>query len=140
MSKTKPDDFDIPAGTLFTETHEYVFWDEGEDRVRVGISHYAAEQLGDVVYVELPEIGEKLEQGDTFGTIESVKAASDLYMSASGEVLTINTLLADEPELVNDNCYGDGWMLEILLKDPTQLKGLMSAEQYLAFVEAAQNE
>ncbi len=135
----KAEDFDIPAGTLFAETHEYVLWDEGEDRARIGISHYAAEQLGDVVYVELPEIGESFEQGDTFGSIESVKAASDLYIPVSGEVLAINTQLASEPELVNDNCYGDGWMLEVLLKDPEQLKGLMTANQYVAFLDESAN-
>jgi glycine cleavage system H protein len=131
----KPEDFDIPPGTLFSETHEYLLWDEGEDRARVGISHFAAEQLGDVVYVELPQIGESFEQGDSFGSIESVKAASDLYLPVSGEVLAINTQLSSEPELVNDNCYGDGWMVEILLKDPEQLKSLMDARKYLAFVE-----
>lgn len=135
----KPVDFDIPAGTLFTETHEYLLWDEDEDRARVGISHYAAEQLGDIVYVELPNVGETFEQGDTFGTIESVKAASDLYLPASGEVLAVNTQLSSEPELVNDNSYGDGWMLEIVIRDKDQLKGLMSPEQYLAFVEESAN-
>ncbi len=131
----KPDDYDIPVGTLFLETHEYVLWDEGEDRARIGISHYAAEQLGDIVYVELPGIGERFEQGDSFGTIESVKAASDIYMPISGEILAINTQLSSEPELVNDNCYGDGWFIEVLLKDPVQLAGLMSAEKYIAFLE-----
>jgi glycine cleavage system H protein len=135
----KPQDFDIPPGTLFTETHEYVLWDEDEDRARIGISHFAAEQLGDIVYVELPEIGETFEQGDSFGTIESVKAASDLYIPVSGEILAVNTQLASEPELVNDNCYGDGWMIEIVLKDIDQLKGLMSPEKYLAFVEESAN-
>lgn len=135
----KPEDFDIPPGTLFTETHEYVLWDEGEDRARVGISHYAAEQLGDVVYVETPQIGESFEQGDTFGTIESVKAASDLYLPVSGEVLSVNTQLSSEPELINDNCYGDGWLIEILLKNPDQLKSLMTAEQYLKFLEESAN-
>ncbi len=135
----KPQDFDIPPGTLFNETHEYVLWEEGEDRARVGISHFATEQLGDIVYVELPDVGESFEQGDTYGTIESVKAASDLYIPVSGEVLAVNTQLASEPELVNDNCYGDGWMIEILLKAPDQLKGLMTAEKYLAFVEESAN-
>ncbi len=131
----KPEDFDIPPGTLFAETHEYVLWDEGEDRARVGISHFAAEQLGDIVYVELPDIGETFEQGDTFGTIESVKAASDLYLPISGEILSVNTQLSSEPELVNDNCYGDGWMVEVLLKDPEQLSSLMTPEKYIAFIE-----
>lgn len=135
----KPEDFDIPPNTLFSETHEYVLWDEGEDRARVGISHYAAEQLGDVVYVELPGIGESFEQGDTFGTIESVKAASDLYMPVSGEILAINTQLTEEPELVNDNCYGDGWMIEVLLKDPAQMSQLMPPEKYIGFIEESAN-
>jgi glycine cleavage system H protein len=131
----KPQDFDIPPGALFTETHEYLLWDEGEDRARVGISHFAAEQMGDVVFVELPDIGESFEQSDSFGTIESVKAASDLYLPVSGEILSVNTQLSSEPELVNDNCYGDGWMVEILLKNPDQMSGLMSPEKYLAFIE-----
>jgi glycine cleavage system H protein len=135
----KPEDFDIPAGALFTETHEYVLWDEGEDRARVGISHFAAEQLGDIVYVELPEIGESFEQGDTFGSVESVKASSDLYLPVSGEVFAVNTQLSSEPELVNDNCYGDGWMVEVLLKDPSQLDALMGPAKYLAFVEESAN-
>ena len=134
----KPEDFDIPPGAVFNETHEYVLWDEGEDRARVGISHFAAEQLGDVVFVELPEIGESFEQGDSFGSIESVKAASDLYLPVSGEVLAINTQLTGEPELVNDNCYGDGWMVEILLKNPDQLKALMSPQRYLGFLRTPQ--
>lgn len=132
-------DYDIPPGTLFGETHEYVLWDEDEDRARIGISHYAAEQLGDIVYVEQPEVGESFEQGDTFGTIESVKAASDLYMPVSGEILAVNTQLASEPELINDNCYGDGWIVEVLLKNPEQLKGLMAPEQYLSFIEESAN-
>jgi len=135
----RPEDFDIPAGTVFAETHEYVLWEEGEDRARVGISHFASEQLGDIVYVELPNVGELFEAGDTFGSVESVKAASDLYVPISGEILSVNTQLAEEPELVNDNCYGDGWMVEVLLKDPAELSKLMSAEQYLKFVQEAAN-
>lgn len=131
----KADNSDIPAGTLFTETHEYILFDEDEDRARIGISHFAAEQLGDIVYVELPEIGDTLEQGDSFGSIESVKAASDLYMPVSGEILAINIQLTDEPELVNDNSYGDGWMIEIAIKDKSQLGSLMSAESYTTFAE-----
>lgn len=135
----KPEDFDIPIGTWFTETHEYILWDEGEDRARLGISHFAAEQLGDVVFVELPNIGESFEQSDTFGTIESVKAASDLYIPVSGEILAVNTQLASEPELVNDNPYGDGWIAEVLLRSPEQIQKLMSAEKYMAFLEETAN-
>jgi glycine cleavage system H protein len=135
----KPDDFDIPAGTWFTETHEYILWDEGEDRARVGISHFAAEQLGDVVYVELPDIAESFEPGDTFGTIESVKAASDLYIPISGEILAVNTQLTSEPELINDNPYGDGWLIEILIRSADQITALMTPEQYLKFLEETAN-
>lgn len=131
----KPQDFDIPSGALFTQSHEYVLWDEDEGRARVGISHHAAEQLGDIVFVELPDVGETYTQGDSFGTIESVKAASDLYLPVAGEVVAVNTQLQDEPELMNDNCYGDGWMLEIVVADTAQLKGLMSPQQYLTFLE-----
>lgn len=127
------DDYSIPADTKLTETHEYIRTDE--DRARVGISHFAAEQLGDVVYVELPEIGQVIEKGDTFGSIESVKAASDLYMPVSGEVVALNTQLTGEPELINDDCYGDGWMIEIAVSKPEEMSSLMDAKQYLKFVE-----
>jgi glycine cleavage system H protein len=126
-------DFSIPADTKLTETHEFIRADE--DRARIGISHYAAEQLGDVVYVELPEIGQVIEKGETFGSIESVKAASDLYIPVTGEVVAVNTQLNSEPELINDDCYGDGWMIEITVSNPTEVESLMDAKQYLKFVE-----
>ena len=132
---TKPQDFDIPVGVMFCETHEYVLVDD--DRARVGISHFAAEQLGDIVFVELPQIGDKLEQGDTFGTIESVKTASDLYMPVSGEIISINTQLEEEPGLVNENNYGDGWLIEIQLTEPEQVESLMTPEAYLSVLAEA---
>ncbi|MFN8615385.1 MAG: glycine cleavage system protein GcvH [Vampirovibrionales bacterium] len=125
----------IPEEALLTETHEYVLLDD--NRARVGISHYAAEALGDVVYVDLPTIGDKLDKGDSFGSIESVKAASDLYMPVSGEIVAINNRLEDEPELVNDNCYGDGWMIEIQLTEPNEADQLLSPAQYATVVESA---
>lgn len=127
------EEYSIPPESKFLETHEYILPDE--DRARVGISHFAAEQLGDIVYVELPEIGQVLEKGDTFGSIESVKAASDLYMPVGGEIVAINTQLSGEPELINDDCYGGGWMIEIVVANPTELDALMSPQQYLKFVE-----
>jgi glycine cleavage system H protein len=130
----KPSDFDIPLNAYFSESHEYVIWEEGEDRARIGISHFAAEQLGDVVYVEPPQIGDSVESGDTMGCIESVKAASDLYSPVSGEVMMINALLSEEPELINDNCYKDGWITEILLKDTGEISNLMTPEAYLKFL------
>jgi glycine cleavage system H protein len=127
------DDYSIPSDIKLCQTHEYLKPDE--DRARIGISHYAAEQLGDVVYVELPEIGQVIEQGETFGSIESVKAASDLYIPVTGEVVAINTQLSSEPELINDDCYGDGWMIEIAVAKPEEVQGLMTPQQYLKFLE-----
>jgi glycine cleavage system H protein len=106
-----------------------------EDRARVGISHFAAEQLGDIVYVELPELGQSLEKGESFGSIESVKAASDLYMPVSGEIVAVNTQIASEPELINDDCYNDGWLIEIVLTKSEELDGLLLPKDYLSFVE-----
>jgi glycine cleavage system H protein len=123
----------IPEDALLSETHEYVLLDD--NRARVGISHYAAEALGDIVYVDLPSIGDKLDKGDSFGSIESVKAASDLYMPIGGEIVAINTRLEDEPELVNDNCYGDGWMIEIQLTDVNETEQLLTPAKYADFVE-----
>ncbi|MBY0450501.1 MAG: glycine cleavage system protein GcvH [Cyanobacteria bacterium] len=119
----------IPDNVKLTETHEYLRIDD-DDRARVGISHFAAEQLGDIVFIELPEVGQRIEKGDTFGSIESVKAASDLYMPVSAEVVAVNTQLTEEPELINDNSYGDGWMIEISLSNPDEVNELMTPAQY----------
>ncbi len=119
----------IPDNVKLTETHEYLRIDD-DDRARVGISHFAAEQLGDIVFIELPEVGQRIEKGDTFGSIESVKAASDLYMPVSAEVVAVNTQLTEEPELINDNSYGDGWMIEISLTNPEEVNELMTPLQY----------
>lgn len=123
----------IPAETLLVQSHEYVMVDE--NRARVGISHYAAESLGDVVFVELPEIGDTLDKGDTFGAIESVKAASDLYMPLTGEVVAVNNRLEEEPELAGDDCYGDGWIIEVEFSNEAELNDLMNAESYATFLE-----
>ena len=130
-----PKNSDIPVGVSLCETHEYLLVDD--DRARVGISHFAVEQLGDIVFVELPQIGDKLDQGDTFGTVESVKTASDLYMPVSGEVISVNTQLEEEPGLVNENNYGDGWLIEIQLTDPSQVDALMTPEAYLQMLAEA---
>lgn len=125
----------IPEEAKLVESHEYILVDD--DRGRVGISHYAAESLGDVVYVDLPEIGDTLDQGDPFGSIESVKAASDLYMPVSGEIIAVNTTLEDDPDKVNDDCYDSGWIIEVKLSKPEELDGLMSPESYMAFLESS---
>ncbi|MBW2082680.1 MAG: glycine cleavage system protein GcvH [Deltaproteobacteria bacterium] len=102
---------------------------EGE-LVKCGISDYAQDQLGDIVYVELPQVGDEFEQGSEFGTVESVKAVAELYMPVSGEIVEINTALEDSPQLVNQDPYGEGWMIKVRLKDSAELDGLMNAEQY----------
>ncbi len=116
----------------FTRDHEWV--DVSGDVATVGITAYAAEQLGDIVYVELPEPGKALKQGDGFAVVESVKAASDVYAPVSGEVVEVNAALADAPETVNEGPEGIGWFAKVRLADPTQVDALMDRpayEQYL---------
>ena len=123
----------IPDDLYLLETHEY-FQVADDNLGRVGISDYAADQLGDVVFVELPETGESFEKGETFGTIESVKAASDLYMPVSGEIIAVNLQLAEEPGQVNDDPYKSGWMIEVSLSKPEEVKELMDREGYVKFL------
>ncbi len=117
----------------YSEEHEWIRV-EGKEGV-IGITDYAQDQLSDVVYVELPEVGDIFEQGDIFGTVESVKAASDVYMPVGGEVLEINEALEDAPELVNHDPYGEAWFVRIAIADPMELDGLLDAEEYKAFLE-----
>lgn len=116
-----------------TETHEYIqVLDDGV--ARVGITDYAADQLGDVVFVELPEVDDEFDQGDSFGTIESVKASSELYLPISGKVTAVNNQLEEDPDLVNDSPFGAGWMVEISFTDAEELGSLMNAEAYTKYV------
>ena len=123
----------LDASCKYTEEHEWVRV-EGDEGV-VGISDYAQQQLSDVVYVELPEVGDTFERGDVFTTVESVKAASDVYIPVAGEVLEINEVLEDSPELVNQDPFGEAWFARIAIADPTELDDLMDAGAYRAFVE-----
>jgi glycine cleavage system H protein len=123
----------LDPGCKYSEDHEWIRV-EGDEGI-VGISDYAQDQLSDVVYVELPEVGETFEQGDLFATVESVKAASDVYLPVAGEILAINEELEDSPELVNQDPYGEAWFVRIAISDPAELEELMSAEAYKAFVE-----
>ena len=116
-----------PATLKYTKDHEWI--DLAGDRGKVGITDYAQQQLGDVVYVELPEVGAKLKQGQSFGTIESVKAVSELYSPVSGEVAEINTVLKDKPETVNSDPHGN-WMIVIKLTNPGETGGLLDSSQY----------
>ena len=120
--------FDTPDDRRYLESHEWAHEDDGV--VRVGITDFAQDELGDVVFVELPDEGDQLTQGEEFGVIESIKAVSDLYAPASGEVRAVNEALFDAPELVNDDPFGEGWMLEIDADDTSELETLLSAEEY----------
>ena len=118
----------------YTKEHEWVRWGkaDGKEVVVCGITDYAQESLSDVVYVELPEEGDALERGEIFGVVESVKAASDLFMPMSGEIVAINENLEDTPELVNQDPYGEGWMVQILPSEPSEFEDLMAAVDYEA--------
>ncbi len=124
----------VPSNLRYTKDHEWVRV-EGE-QATLGITAYAADQLGDIVFVELPEVGRSLEQAAVFGVVESVKAVSDLFAPVSGEVVAINAALATNPELVNSSPYDDGWMVRIRVGDPTQLDELLDPDAYDALIAA----
>ena len=122
----------VPAELKYTKEHEWIRV-EGEEAY-VGITDYAQSQLGDIVLVEVETEGDNLEAGDTFGSIEAVKTVSDLYMPISGEVLEFNSELEDQPDLVNKDPYGKGWIIKVKVEDEAQLDGLLSADAYKASI------
>ena len=124
----------IPAGLKYTQDHEWVRV-EGETAF-IGVTDFAQGELGDVVFVEIETEGEHLGKGDTFGTVEAVKTVSDLFMPVGGQVVEVNQALADEPELVNKDPYNAGWMIKIIMADPSELDELLSAEDYQKMIEA----
>jgi glycine cleavage system H protein len=126
-------ELNLPEDVRYAEDHEWVRI--GENRARIGISDYAQDQLGDIVFVELPEVGATFAKGEEFGTVESVKAVSELYMPIGGEVLTVNTALEDAPERVNAAPYEDGWMIEIKAENPAEAEALMDRAAYLKLLE-----
>jgi glycine cleavage system H protein len=126
-------ELNLPEDVRYTDDHEWA--KKNGDVVRIGISDYAQDQLGDIVFVELPEVGSSFEKGDEFGTVESVKAVSELYMPMGGEVTAINEALADEPERVNSDPYDSGWMMEIKASDPAELDALKSKADYLEMLK-----
>ncbi|MEE8595802.1 MAG: glycine cleavage system protein GcvH [Gemmatimonadota bacterium] len=125
----------IPEVLKYTEEHEYVRSADSENEIVVGITDYAQGELGDVVYVELPAVGDSFERMEVFGTIEAVKAVSDLYSPVSGEVVAVNEALEEDPALVNSDPYGEGWMVRLRVQDLTDLDELLDAEAYRAIVE-----
>jgi glycine cleavage system H protein len=129
---------EIPEGLRYSKEHEWVLV-EG-NIATIGITEYAQQELGDIVYVELPEVGEKVVKDDPFGAVESVKAVSDVYAPVSGTVLEVNDSLPDSPETINDDAYGDGWMIRVEISDMDDLKDLMTADEYAEYVEQQKGE
>ena len=122
-----------PPELKYVKTHEWVRVN-GDGTATIGITAFAADQLGDVTYVELPKAGVKFAAEGKFGVIESVKSVSDLFMPCGGEVIAVNDKLGDEPELVNNDCYGEGWMIKVKLENPAELDAALSADGYKEFV------
>ena len=126
---------EIPGDLKYTKSHEWVRIDD-DDLITVGITDHAQAALGDMVFIETPEIGAELEAEEACAVVESVKAASDIYSPVGGEIVETNANLADSPELVNDQPYGDGWIFQVRVGDAGELESLMDAEGYEAFCEA----
>ncbi len=127
------DELNLPDNLRYAKDHEWTRL-EG-DKVKIGIDDYAQDQLGDIVFVELPEVGATFAKGEEFGTVESVKAVSELFMPVGGEILAINTALEETPEHVNNNPYEDGWMIEIKPSDVAEMDGLMDKEAYIKMLK-----
>ncbi|HEU18378.1 MAG TPA: glycine cleavage system protein GcvH [Deltaproteobacteria bacterium] len=128
MAKSNPDD------RLYSEEHEWAL-DNGDGTITMGITDHAQELLTDIVYVELPEIGKKVRKMEPIAVVESVKSVSDVYSPVSGEVVEVNEDLEDQPELINEDAFGDGWIVKISMDDPSELDDLMEAAAYTALIE-----
>jgi glycine cleavage system H protein len=123
-------ELNFPEDLSYTKEHEWVRPLDG-DTVRMGITDYAQDQLGDIVFVDVPQVGDTFKQEEELTTVESVKAVSEVYMPISGEITSVNSELEDSPELLNTDPYGEGWIVEIKPDDPSELDGLMSKDAYL---------
>jgi glycine cleavage system H protein len=124
-----------PDDLIYTNSHEYVRLDSNTEIAIIGITAFAIEQLGDVVYVDLPQVGTKLVKGESFATVESVKAVGDIYAPLDGEVIATNSDLVDRPEAIANDPYGQSWLIKLKVEDSQQLEGYMSAQEYRAKVE-----
>jgi glycine cleavage system H protein len=129
-------DKEIPGDLKFQKTHEWVRVEQ-DGTVTVGISDHAQGALGDLVYVELPEVGSSVQAGNGVAVVESVKAASDIYAPVSGEITEVNAVLSDKPETINEDAFGDGWIFKMKLDDKSELDGLLTADEY---AEVAEND
>jgi glycine cleavage system H protein len=125
--------YEIPDDLYYTREDEWVRVERG--RATIGITDYAQQQLGDIVFVDLPEVGRTLDRGEPFGVVESVKAVADLFAPVTGEVVEVNTGLAEAPDGVNADCYGDGWMIVVRLTDDSDLEQLLGAADYAQHVK-----
>lgn len=128
----------IPDELKYTSDHEWAMQDG--DLLVIGITDYAQDSLGEIVYIELPSEGDEITKGDPFGAVESTKAVSDLYAPVSGDVVEVNDVLLDAPETINGDPYGEGWMIKIRPYDPGELKDLMDFEEYAEYVEKEMEE
>ncbi|GEA13891.1 MAG: glycine cleavage system protein [Moorella sp. (in: firmicutes)] len=129
---------EFPANLYYSKDHE---WVEVEgNRARIGITDYAQESLGDIVFVELPQVGDELAAGDSFGVVESVKSASDVYAPVGGKVVAVNEALLDSPQDINADPYGKGWMIELEMSDPDEIEDLMDAGAYRQLVKEEKGE
>lgn len=128
----------VPDDLLYAKEHEWILVED--ELATIGITDYAQKELGDVVFVELPEVADVLSAEDAFGTLESVKAVSEAYMPVSGEVVEVNKTLLDAPEKINEDPYGDGWMIRIRLEDPAELNNLMSSKEYVGYTQEESQE
>ncbi len=124
---------EIPEELLYTEEHEWVYVDG--DVAIVGITDYAQGELGDVIFVELPEVGDHVQQLEPFGSIEAVKTVSDVFAPVTGEIVEVNSELDSNPQLINQDPYGEGWIVKIKMTDPKELESLLSAEEYQNMIE-----
>ena len=125
----------IPSDLFYSNDHEWVKLDE--DIATIGITDFAQQELGDIVYIEIETVGDNLQKEQVFGTVEAVKTVSDLFMPISGEVLEFNPALEDTPETVNNEPYDSGWIIKIKIDNPSQLKHLLSAEQYKQLIQSS---
>jgi len=127
------DELNLLDDVGYSEDHEWAR--AQDDMVKIGISDYAQDQLGDIIFVELPKVGDSFEKGEEFGTVESVKAVSDLFMPVGGEIASVNKALEDDPELVNSSPYADGWMIDIKPSDPVEMDELLTKDAYLEILK-----
>jgi len=121
---------EIPKELLYTQEHEWILFDDSANVATIGITDYAQGELGDIVFIELPSVGDTVKHMDPFGTIEAVKAVSDLFSPITGEVVEVNLLLQDQPELINQDPYDKGWMIRVKISDNSELDSLMSPDDY----------